>query len=199
MASQLQIVNLALIRLGEGRITSLSDNAQASEMVTDIWEQVRDDELRRRAWRFATVRASLAADVATPEWGFSYQYTLPGDCVRVLQISEYYPGVELSDYRNGDTAEYRVEGDKILSRSSGELKIKYTTNAKDIGLWDPCFADVFSWRIAKEMCERFTESTSKWEKADAGYTMSLREARRANALEAPPDPLPDDTWIMSRL
>lgn len=199
MASQLQIVNLALIRIGEPRAASLSDNTQASEIISDIWDQVRDDELRRATWRFSIKRDTLAANVTVPDWDFEAEYDLPGDCIRMVQISEWYPGLDLSDYRNSDTALYRIEGAKILARSSGALPVRYIERKTNPGEWDPSFCDAFSWRIAKELCERITESSSKYEKCDYGYRDALRMAKRANALEAPPDPIPDDSWLISRL
>lgn len=199
MASQLSIANLALIRIGEPRIAALSDNRQAAEIISDVWDQVRDDELRRATWRFSVVRDSLAADVDVPAWGFDAQYTLPGDCLRMLQISDYYHGVDLTDYRVSDTAMFRIEGDKILARGTGSLPVRYIARKDNVGTWDASFADAFAWRIAKELCERITESSSKWEKCQFGYKESISMAKRANALEAPSDPIPDDSWILSRL
>jgi hypothetical protein len=49
------------------------------------------------------------------------------------------------------------------------------------------------------MAEDLTQSSSKRELAWGEYKQALGAALLANAVELPPEPLPDDSWIMSRL
>ena len=50
-----------------------------------------------------------------------------------------------------------------------------------------------------EMAEDLTQSNTKRELAQAEYIASLRGAIRANAIEQPPQDMPDNSWMMSRL
>lgn len=199
MASQVEIANRALTKVGEARILSLSDDVEAARVVSSLWDIVRDAELRSRNWNFSISRTSLAALVAAPDWGFSLQYQLPSDCLRVIQVDEFYPGPSMSDYRNASEAQYQIEGGKILTDLQAPLKIRYVARIEDTGSWDAAFSEVFACRLAVEVCERLTQSNTKRDLAWKEYVEAIRAAVRADAIENPPEPLPDDTWMLSRL
>ena len=59
MNSDFEIVNLALVRLGSVRITALSDGSRNALEANSIYTSIRDDELSKHPWKFATRRASL--------------------------------------------------------------------------------------------------------------------------------------------
>ncbi len=199
MASQVEIANRALTKIGEARILSLSDDIEAARVIDAQWDIVRDAELRARNWNFSITRTSLAALVATPAWGFDLQYQLPSDCLRVLQVDEFYPGPSMSDYRNASEATWQIEGGKILTDLEAPLKIRYVARIEDTGAWDALFVEAFACRLAVEICERITQSNTKRQLAWDEYKEAVRMAVRADAIENPPEPLPDDSWMLSRL
>jgi hypothetical protein len=199
MASQVEIFNRALIKLGAGRITSMQDDSEAARVGLAIWETVVKNELRANNWNFAIRRASLAADVATPDWGFAYQYTQPVWCLKVIQVSEYYLGVSLTDYRGYSEAPYKIEGRKILTDLGAPLPIRGIQFVEDTAQWDACFVEAVASRLADQGCERITQSNTKRESALIDYKRAIDDALEANALEIPSEPLPDDSWIISRL
>lgn len=199
MASQVEIANRALTKIGEARIISLSDDVEAARVISSIWDVARDAELRVRNWNFSIKRESLAALSAAPSWGFQVQYQLPSDCLRVLQVGEFYPGPSMSDYRNQSEAMWQIEGGKILTDYEAPLKIRYVSRVEDTGLWDALFVEAFACRLAVESCERITQSNTKRDLAWNEYQQAVKAAVRADAIENPPEPLPDDSWMLSRL
>jgi len=58
---------------------------------------------------------NLPADTEAPAWGFTKQFTLPADCLRLLRIFDY-------------ESDHLVEGRKILSNSS-TMKILYISRS----------------------------------------------------------------------
>lgn len=199
MSSQVEIANRALTKVGEARILSLGDDVEAARVVSAVWDSVRDSELRARNWNFSITRSSLAALVSTPDWGFSYEYQLPSDCLRVLQVGEYFPGASLTDYRSASDAEYQIEGQKILTNIGAPLKIRYVSRVEDTGTWDSAFVEAFACKLAIEVCERLTQSNTKRDMAWREYGDALRSAALADAIENPPEPLADDAWVLSRI
>jgi len=115
MASQVEIANRALTKLGAARIISFDDDNKQARAVKSMFEIVRDAELRAHLWSFSVKRVSLAALSTTPTWGFDYEYQLPSDYLRLVQVNDVYPGPSLDDYRNASVAEYVVESRKILT------------------------------------------------------------------------------------
>lgn len=199
MASQVNIVNRALSRLGVARLTSMGDANEQARLASEIWDVTRDAELRSRRWNFAIKRASLAALVTTPTWGFDNEYQLPADFLMLLEIPDAWAAAGLTDYRNQEEVPFRIEGQKILTDLDAPLDIRYMASITDTGTWDSTFCEVMACRLAMEMCEQLTQSNTKFQLLQAAYKDAVRVAQRANAFENPPQPLPDDSWILSRL
>lgn len=207
MTSRVAIINRALTKLGAARITSPDDDVQQAREAASVFDTVRDDELRARGWSFSFKRDLIAADVDTPAYGYAYQYTLPTDLLRIWSLDDaYFTGPNLADYVNGPNAPYTVEGNKILtdlfngtSGTPQPLKIRYIRRVEDTNLWDSCFVEAFACRLAVELAESLTQSTTRRELAWKEYDIAIKKGRRANAIELPPDYIADDSWVLARL
>lgn len=199
MTSQVDIANRALTKLGASRIISFGDDNKQSRAVSSMFDIVRDAELRSHIWSFSKKRASLPALATTPNWGFEYEYGVPSDCLRMLMVNDIYPGPSLEDYRNGPVADYSIEGNKILANFPAPLKVMYIRRVIDTTEWDAMFVEAFACRLAMEMAEDLTQSNTKRELAQAEYMAALRAAIRANSVEQPPQAMPDNEWLLSRL
>lgn len=199
MASQVEIANRALTKLGAARIISFDDDNKQSRAVKSMFELVRDAEFRDHLWSFTAKRVSLPALTSAPDWGFSFEYAVPADYIRLIQINDIYPGPSLEDYRNAAVAEYVIEGRKILTNYAAPLRVRYVSRVEDTSQWDASFVEAFACRLAVEMAEDLTQSTSKKESAKDDYKTAIAKAIRADGIEQPPQDLPDDAWMLSRL
>ena len=199
MASQNEIANWTMDLLGETSISDVNDSVERAERLLAAWGPVRDAALRARWWRFSIERVSLAADATAPTWGYARQFTIEGDVVRVIQVDQYYPSVDLSDYRNMDTSPFSIEQGKILTDLAAPLKVRWIVSSIDVGLWDPCFAKVMACDLADRLSTRITGSENIKARIKSERVDALREAVRANALESPPQERGDGSWIASRL
>lgn len=199
MASQVELANRALTKIGEARIMSLDDDIEAARVVASLFSVVRDAELRAHNWNFSIRRDALAALSTVPAWGYYYQYQLPADCLRVIQVGEYLPPPSMSNYRMTSESEWQIEGGKVLTNLGAPLKIRYVSRVEDTGAWDALFVEAFACRLAVELCERITQSNTKRDAAWGEYEKALNSAVRSDAIENPSEPLPDDSWILSRL
>lgn len=198
MASEVDICNRALGKLGAATIISLEDDDPKAVVLNVAYALVRDAELRRRRWKFALARASLPALAQAPAFGYTRQFQFPADCLRVIQVGEFDLGPDLTDYRSAPTELFSIEGRAILTNLAAPLAIRYIHRIEDTGLFDACFVETLASRLAYECCFRITQSDSGRQLAWADYRNSLSEARRANALESAPGHPSDDTWVMAR-
>ena len=197
--SDVAIVNLALTKLGEARITSLDDDLKPARTMKAIYEMIRDAELRRRKWRFSIRRTALPALTETPAFGYANAYQLPADCLKILMVGDMAPGVDLSDVRTGfDTELYSLEGRQILTDLAAPLSLRYQSRVTDPTQFDATFVAALASRLAYEACEDLTQSSSKKQDAANDYRTAIREAVAANAIEVAPTPLADDSWLLSR-
>lgn len=199
MASQVDICNRALIKLGAGQITSITDNTKAARVLSGLWDTVRQAELSKRFWVFALTRTTMAALGTTPAWGFSYQYQLPTDFLKLAQINDIFIAPGLMDYRNGDDSPYAIEGETLLTDFGAPLKIRYVRDVTDAGTFDALFCDMLAARLAYEACYSITQSREGQNEAKEDYRASAREASISNAIAKPPQGLLDDSWMMGRL
>lgn len=199
MASTIEVANRALTKLGAARITALSDDNKQARAINSCYDVLLDAELRLNRWTFALKRVELPADADAPLYGFEYSYTLPADFLRLDLINDMYPDVSLASYVSADPADYQIEGSKILTNYSAPLKVRYGAKISDPAQWDALFIEAFACRLAAEICEDLTQSTPKRQLAWQEYQRAVSMAKRANAIERPPQQGPDDAWIFSRL
>ena len=199
MASQVEIANRALTKLGAARIISFGDDNKQARAIQSMFDIVRDSELRSHIWSFSVKRTSLAALTSTPAWGFEYEYELPSDYLRLLQVDEMYNGPSMDDYRNAATADYVLEGKKILTNFGAPLKIRYIARVVDTTMWDATFTEAFACKLAMELAEDLTQSNQKRDLAGQEYKFALMQAVRSSAIEQPAQDMPDNSWLLSRL
>lgn len=190
MASEVDICNRGLQKLGASRITSLLQDTPNARSCNTAYPNLRDKLLRSHPWRFAITRATLAADATEPDWGKANAFQLPSDCLRVLAP---YPEDNLNSH------DWEIEGRKIYTDDSDPLYIRYIKREEDPNQFDALFAECLSALIALELCEEITQSNTKKADLKEDYELSIREARKANAFESISAAPPEDEWITKRL
>ncbi len=196
MAGNVDIVNRALSKLGEARLTSLTDGTTSAGLASSLFETVRDSEISGHTWNFAKTRTMLPAEAEKPAFGWAHQYLLPADCLRVLEAGPW-PQAVLDGYIDGDRRSFVLEGQHILTNHGPALNLTYLRRVTDAGLFPPAFVETLASRLAVEMCETLTASNSKREMAWKEYEQALRRARRLNAIGLPPQMVQDDSWMLA--
>ena len=147
MPSEVDICNRAMQKLGAKRMVSLTENIKSARECNLAYAIVRDSEMAKRQWTFALARKVIAPDSETPAFEFSYQFTLPGDCIRPL--------------KERDTTSWSVEGRKLLTDDGDNLELRYISRITNPNLFDPTFVEALATKIAYELCEAITQSNTK--------------------------------------
>ena len=169
MASTVEICNGALNQLGATTILSLTEDSKNARLCNSRYTQVRDALFRTHPWNCLQKRIAIAADVATPAWGFSYQYTLPADCLRLLRILDY-------------DSNYKVEGRKILSNASS-MKILYVARITDPNEYDELLRETLSSSLAADMAFAITSNNNTTQNMYELFKEKLRDARFVDSTE----------------
>jgi hypothetical protein len=191
--SQVQIVNLALTKLGQDRVVAITDDTEAARVMRSMWDMTLDTTLASFPWKFAIKRVELAALADAPlgtEW--TLQYTLPDECLRLVQVGEDWA------FYNPTTPLFTLEGGVILSNEPAPLFVRYVQRITNVGLWPPLFGRVMAMQLAADASEKLTTSNSKFEAAMLALEVAVKEARRQNAIERPPITLANSDWLASR-
>tara|TARA_Y100000385_G_scaffold280815_1_gene332571 strand:- start:103 stop:684 length:582 start_codon:yes stop_codon:yes gene_type:complete len=169
MASEVDICNGALNQLGASTILTLTEDSKNARLCNARYTQIRDSIFRSHLWNCLMKRVELAKDTETPSWGFSYQFTLPADCLRVVTILNY-------DY------DYKIEGRKILA-NHGTVKIQYVARVTDPNQYDELLRETISAGLASDIAYAITSSNPVASNMIALFQDKLREARFVDATE----------------
>lgn len=176
-----QICNAALANLGEAPIASFDEVSVLAEKCRVHYELERDTLLRMHRWNFARARVELTALSSDPDFGWGFQYELPSDCLRVLEL-------------NGREAlasddDFVIEGRKILT-DADQAQIVYTKRETDVNLYDVLFIEALSYKLAVALCEEVTNSTSKKGALLQMFKDKMSEAGWTDAVETRPRIIP---------
>jgi len=135
MATQLEIVNYALRRLGCETIGSLADDSKRAKVMNDLYGLARKDTFELYPWSFSLNRITIAADATAPAFGYLYRFAIPADFVNV--VSEY------NEYK------YKREGAWLLSDAS-ELNVVYAKDEADPTIYTAAYTKSFALTLALE-------------------------------------------------
>ena len=169
MASVVEICNGALNQLGASTILSLTEDSKNARLCNARYANIRDAIFRHHPWNCLLKRVELAADTATPAWGFTSQFTLPSDCLRLIKILDY-------------ESDYVVEGRKILSYSS-TMKILYISRVEDPNEYDQLLREVITASLAADIAYAVTSSNPVAQSMYALYQEKLKDARFVDSTE----------------
>ena len=169
MASVVQICNSALNQLGAASITALTDNSKNARLCNERYTVVRDAVFRSHPWNSLIKRQQLAQTTNTPAYGFSYEFALPSDCLRVLTIDAY-------------NSDYKVEGRKILCNES-TIKITYVAQETDPNEMDVLLRETIAAGLAADIAYAITANLQVSKLMQEKYQFKLSEARHADASE----------------
>jgi hypothetical protein len=193
MASETEIINWAITKVGSERVLSINDNTPSAQTMKALYARVRDAEIRRYRWRFAIKREELSADATAPAWGYRYAYTLPTDYLGLVQAGEFYVRSFSSD-----RGPWAIEGRKLLTDLAPQLRIRYIQRITDPTLFDPLFVEALACKLAAESNPSLKQNEQKLQGLKQSYADALGDAMRADAMECPPDELPWGSWLQSR-
>ena len=169
MASTVDICNGALNQLGATTILSLTEDSKNARLCNSRFTQVRDAVFRSHPWNCLQKRVELAADTTAPAWGFSYAYTLPADCLRLLRILDY-------------DSNYKVEGRKILSNTSS-MKILYIGRVTDPNEYDESLRETLSAALGADIAFAVTSNNQTATNMYNLFQDKLKDARFIDSTE----------------
>lgn len=177
-ASKLQIVNNALLMLGDDRITtvsaiSLTSTTKAARLMANLWETAPQFVLRSHPWNFAVKRAVLSGSLSEAFGEWTYRIVLPSDCLRVLSVGE-----------EGDDDEYRIEGRYLLTDDQAP-KLRYIYDHTTVSEWDAVFVSALELYLAWKAAYPLTASNTLAGEMRDAFLAHIKIARTVDGQEQP--------------
>ena len=163
-----EIANIALAKFREGRITTIESTTDPVAVVmNDQYDHALELLLEEHRWNFAAKRVALTQLGTAPPFGWSNQYALPADCIRLKDV-------------NGEDVEassqlFELEGSNLLTNDD-TVTITYVAKITDTNLYSPSFVEALSFKLASITCGRLTGDTELAIMLDKQYNYALSKA-----------------------
>ncbi len=188
MGSKLTVYTLVAQHLAQDE--GLIDPDQSTRLtvaIDSVWDIARKATLRRNTWNFAITRVALPALSTPPAFGFGYQFTLPGDFVRLADIDGPVP----------QARDWKLEGGKLLGNSS-PLQILYVRDCTEVERWDDLFELALSYKIAELIAVQITGDANVKIECRQSFNDVFGDAQATDAQENPPQDFDEDPWVTAR-
>lgn len=194
-SSETEIVNSALIKIGEQTVTSLDDNREQAQIAKRQYSLKRDELLRTYRWNFALARRELAPEAEDPPFGFGSKFLMPTDALRIISI--YDPSQRLRNYTATDQ-DWKVEGRYVLANGD-KIEIFYIRRVTNVLEFDALFAEALAWFLAQDIAFALSTGPQMLQQLRNGFSQAIRNARFADAIEGKPEVLESSEWLESRI
>lgn len=193
MPSQIDIINVALRRVGASRIQSLGEDSPEAAVAGDLFDNVVDDLLRQHAWNFATRRTKMARLTTAPAYEFEYAYAFPADWMRTVSVHPDDGGRGRMYYKE----EY-IEGKRVLLASVEDVYMRYIAYIDDPNLWPADFRQTVSTTLARDLAIPLASSNRLLDTLTAASRTVLARAKSSDAQGSFPERRPRGTWVSRR-
>ena len=192
MASVVNMCNSALNLLGASTISSLTEDTKNARLCNQRYEPIRDRVFRSHNWNCLIKRIQLAQDSTGPVVEYTYGYTLPTDCLRVMKISNGSTDSIASDL------DYKVEGRKIVTDIT-TIYLVYIALITDPNEYDSYLREAVSHQLAADICYAITNNSTLANNYMTRADERLREARFIDATENSLDTVEANEFTDARL
>lgn len=173
MTTAVTICSNALLELGADPINSLEEGTKFARLCANLYPSLRDDVLRAHYWKCATKRVILSPLEEKPAFGWAYQFKLPGDWLRTVQVGDQYC-----------QPDYEQEGMNLLMRVS-ECKLKYVWRNEVEASWSRNLIRQMEIEMAARLAYAVTKSTTV---RDSKLQEAMAHLKVAKAIDGQDNP-----------
>ena len=174
--TKFDICSQALIKCGADTITSFSDGTHESNVCSVMYDTVKKALLYYTFWNFGIKKVQLNRLSETPaDKKFLYVHSLPADVVRIRSVFDENGHADFT---------YKKEGQKIYSNNKTAF-LEYVQNM-DETFMPSFFVETLVTKVAAEINESITSSSSLTQRLQDEFQQKLRAARIADGQENPP-------------
>lgn len=184
--SSVQICSNALLLLGDSPISSFDDDAERALLASNLWDNARQAVLRSHPWNCAKAMVALAPEASAPAFDWTYQFALPGDCLRVLFVGQM-----------AEPDDYSINGRRILA-DGNPLYLTYIYDNQDVASWDALLVEAMQRYMAFSMAYPITKSGTLRDSLWQEYQAVLKQARNVDGQEEPPEQAGDFPLMQAR-
>lgn len=169
--TKLDIANMALEFLGQGRISSLAENSNAARTMNFWWEKSVNEALSRSAWSFARKQKALSLITNDRSDAWAYRYDMPSDSLS-------FKGLMDPTGAQGPviTTAYLIDSGSIYANIDGAYA-RYIWANYDPASWIVQFSRAAAYFLARDsavgITKKFTLADKLEQKAEAWLAKAI--------------------------
>ena len=184
MASQTDIVNIALTLLGCRTIASLSAENDIARRASVLWTPTLEEVLGACEWGFARriVELTLISeteDGVQPIQGWDYIYAMPASCLVVRKVFPDGEADRREPYKFTEVMEPDTKA-KSIATDVEEAFAEYTYKVTDTTQFDAAFVQALSSKLAAALAMPLTGDKQLAQMMAANYAQAISEAQKRN-------------------
>lgn len=180
MASEIEICNLALSRIGAFSIDSLDEKSKEARECKRSYGPARDQVLSDYPWNFSTIRADLALLSGVEPVGFEYAYAYPSNCLKARGI---WRSVSTADPIPFEIVAADDLQSKMIITDEEDAVLEYTAGITVPNLFSKSFIDMLSYRLASDLAIPITKKSGIQSAMLQVYMSKLLSSQNTDATE----------------
>ena len=192
--SKVEIINRALMKLGEPPVSSLND-AVFGKSYEIIYDDMKELLLSLYPWRFSIEIKYLPR--LEEKYGDKFLYKLPMDCLLLVGVR----GVQKTDVRDvclDRIVSYEVVNNCVAVSQENGVMAEYVKNIDDDMSFSALFREALSSKVGAELALRIKQSVSLKQMLDNEFMMLIRQAEFNNEIIKDSELLKDSSWVSVR-
>jgi hypothetical protein len=148
--TDIQICNLALARLGDSRITALTDATAQAQYCSLFYAQTLEELQTEFDWQFCRKLASLTADATAPAFGYARRFAVPSDFLRLIRLN----GIDEDE----NFSKWEIVDGFIHTDLTAPAQIEYIASVTDAAKFPAVFVEILSAKLATNLAMPLTGS-----------------------------------------
>jgi len=148
--TDIQLCNLALARLGDSRITALTDATAQAQYCSLFYAQTLEELQTEFDWQFCRKLASLTADATSPAFGYSRRFAVPSDFLRLIRLN----GIDEDE----NFSKWEIVDGFIHTDLSAPAQIEYIASVTTAAKFPAVFVEILSAKLAANLAMPLTGS-----------------------------------------
>lgn len=169
-SSSTQIANLALARLGQKRIESLSEQTTEARWANEFYPTARDYVTELHAWRHARKTLTLSETTNTRSDDYAYAYERPSDCLSMRYI---LPSSGVFEPQR--PIRFECEADVIFT-DEYQARGVYVRQLTDVTKFPPSFTDAVAWYLAHLLTQPLRQENRLMQVTAEGFERAVEAA-----------------------
>ena len=178
--SKTLICNMALSKIGEGKINSLDEETEQSRVLNINYDTCLETTLRAFPWNFAKKAEALALVTDETHPNFDYVYQYPSNAVEVLRVFEEG---DTDKYRKTEFIVFTNSTEKLIATDLEDAYVEYTDNVIIPALYDSSFVNALVYCLAAEIANTLSNNANKANEMYQKFQLAIISAKQSNATE----------------